>query len=71
MSPNLAEPRNYPGKRTSVSLWSAHPDGSVDFLNQPWSIEAMPLEKAPKAYAKMMAGKASFRMVPITKDSAE
>jgi hypothetical protein len=31
----------------------------------------MPLEKAPKAYAKMMAGQASFRMVRITKNSAE
>jgi propanol-preferring alcohol dehydrogenase len=26
-------------------------------------IEAMPLEKAPEAYAKMMSGKARFRMV--------
>jgi alcohol dehydrogenase, propanol-preferring len=26
-------------------------------------IETMPLEKAPEAYAKMMAGKARFRMV--------
>jgi propanol-preferring alcohol dehydrogenase len=26
-------------------------------------IETMPLERAPDAYAKMMAGKARFRMV--------
>jgi propanol-preferring alcohol dehydrogenase len=26
-------------------------------------IETMPLEKAPEAYARMMAGKARFRMV--------
>jgi D-arabinose 1-dehydrogenase-like Zn-dependent alcohol dehydrogenase len=26
-------------------------------------IEAMPLEKAPEAYAKMMSGKARIRMV--------
>jgi alcohol dehydrogenase, propanol-preferring len=26
-------------------------------------IETMPLERAPEAYAKMMAGKARFRMV--------
>jgi propanol-preferring alcohol dehydrogenase len=26
-------------------------------------VETMPLEKAPEAYAKMMAGKARFRMV--------
>ena len=29
-------------------------------------IETMPLEKAPEAYAKMMAGKARFRMVLTT-----
>lgn len=28
-------------------------------------IETMPLEKAPEAYAKMMSGKARFRIVPI------
>jgi D-arabinose 1-dehydrogenase-like Zn-dependent alcohol dehydrogenase len=28
-------------------------------------IETMPLEKAPEAYAKMMAGKARFRMVLV------
>jgi D-arabinose 1-dehydrogenase-like Zn-dependent alcohol dehydrogenase len=26
-------------------------------------IETMPLEKAPEAYARMMAGKARFRLV--------
>ena len=26
-------------------------------------IETMPLERAPEAYAKMMSGKARFRMV--------
>jgi propanol-preferring alcohol dehydrogenase len=30
-------------------------------------IETMPLEKAPEAYAKMMAGKARFRMVLVMK----
>jgi propanol-preferring alcohol dehydrogenase len=31
-------------------------------------IETMPLEKAPEAYAKMMAGQARFRMVLVTKN---
>ena len=31
-------------------------------------IETLPLEKAPEAYAKMIAGKARFRMV-LTMDS--
>jgi D-arabinose 1-dehydrogenase-like Zn-dependent alcohol dehydrogenase len=30
-------------------------------------IETVPLEEAPAAYAKMMAGKARFRMVLVTK----
>jgi uncharacterized membrane protein YccC len=29
-------------------------------------IETAPLEKAPEAYAKMMSGKARFRMVLVT-----
>ena len=31
-------------------------------------IETVPLEEAPAAYAKMMAGKARFRMVLVTKN---
>jgi propanol-preferring alcohol dehydrogenase len=33
-------------------------------------IETMPLERAPEAYAKMMAGKARFRMVLTTTKTA-
>src|SRR6266852_193622 len=33
-------------------------------------IETLPLEKAPEAYARMMDGKARFRMVLVTKNSA-
>ena len=33
-------------------------------------IETLPLEKAPEAYAKMIAGKARFRMVLVTKNGA-
>jgi len=33
-------------------------------------IETVPLEEAPAAYAKMMAGKARFRMVLVTKNGA-
>jgi len=32
--------------------------------------ETVPLEEAPAAYAKMMAGKARFRMVLITKNGS-
>ena len=31
-------------------------------------IETVPLEQAPSAYAKMMAGKARFRMVLVTRN---
>jgi alcohol dehydrogenase, propanol-preferring len=31
-------------------------------------IETAPLEEAPAAYAKMMAGKARYRMVLVTKN---
>jgi propanol-preferring alcohol dehydrogenase len=34
-------------------------------------IETVPLEQAPSAYAKMMAGKARFRMVLVTKNGAD
>ena len=33
-------------------------------------IETLLLEKAPEAYARMMDGKARFRMVLVTKNSA-
>ncbi len=33
-------------------------------------IETLPLEKAPEAYARMMDGKARFRMVLVTKNGA-
>ena len=33
-------------------------------------IETVPLEQAAAAYAKMMAGKARFRMVLVTKNGA-
>ena len=33
-------------------------------------IETVPLEQAPDAYARMMAGKARFRMVLVTKNGA-
>jgi propanol-preferring alcohol dehydrogenase len=33
-------------------------------------IETVPLEKAADAYARMMEGKARFRMVLVTKDRA-
>jgi alcohol dehydrogenase, propanol-preferring len=32
-------------------------------------IETMPLEEAPAAYAKMMSGKARFRMVLVMKSA--
>jgi D-arabinose 1-dehydrogenase-like Zn-dependent alcohol dehydrogenase len=32
-------------------------------------IETLPLEKAPEAFARMMDGKARFRMVLVTKNS--
>ena len=33
-------------------------------------VETMPLERAAEAYAKMMSGKARFRMVLVTKNGA-
>jgi alcohol dehydrogenase, propanol-preferring len=33
-------------------------------------IETVPLEQAAEAYARMMQGKARFRMVLVTKNSA-
>ena len=33
-------------------------------------VETLPLDKAPEAFARMMDGKARFRMVLVMKDGA-
>jgi hypothetical protein len=63
----------WPGRRTQLSLANGAPvriDGRSPNLRarhpgvrSDAMVETMPLEKAPEAYAKMMAGKARFRIV--------